>query len=189
MYVRVITSLGMMAYATHQICCIFTNFSFSVGEGISIATSSLVGRNLGAKRPDLSILYGKTSSKVGLVVSSILCIIYFTFREPLLMIFTDDLSVIALGSTVMIVVSLANVFQIPQIIQSGALRGAGDTKYIATVSFLSVMVLRPICTFLYCYPLGFGLIGAWFAMITDQIIRLIATYIRFSKGNWVKIKV
>ncbi|ONI45779.1 hypothetical protein AN641_03395 [Candidatus Epulonipiscioides gigas] len=189
MYVRVITSLGMMAYATHQICCIFTNFSYSVGEGISIAASSLVGRNLGAKRPDLSIIYGKVSERIGIIISITLCIIYFTFRENLLLLFTQEAEVLALGSVVMIVVSMANIFQIPQVILSGSLRGAGDTKYIATVSFISVMVLRPIFTFTYCYPLGLGLIGAWVAMLTDQIIRLIATYIRFSKGVWVKINV
>ncbi|WP_305767445.1 MATE family efflux transporter [Candidatus Epulonipiscium viviparus] len=189
MYVRIVTSLGMMAYATHQICIIFSNFSYSVGEGFSIAASSLVGRNLGAKRPDLSIIYGKITERIGLAVSLILCGIYFTFREELFALFTEDAEVLALGVTVMVIVSIANIFQVPQTILSGALRGAGDTKFIAKVALVSITILRPICTYIYCYPLGLGLIGAWLAMMTDQFIRLMATYVRFSKGEWVKLRV
>jgi len=89
----------------------------------------------------------------------------------------------------MLTVAAMAPIQSSNVVVGGILRGAGDTKFVAITSFLSIGLVRPGATWLFCYPLGFGLIGAWFAFGTDQILRLFINYMRFLKGGWTKIKV
>jgi Na+-driven multidrug efflux pump len=76
-----------------------------------------------------------------------------------------------------------------QVVLSGSLRGAGDTKFVAAISFVCIVFIRPILTWAFCYPLGFGVIGAWIALTIDQMIRLGLSFRRFTKGEWTKKKV
>lgn len=187
-YTKMITNLGTVAFATHQICNNILNMTFSLGDGMGIAASSLVGRSLGAKRSDLSIIYGKTAQRIGLVFSSALVLIYIFGGKTLVGLFSNDLQIISLGSTIMLIVAAVSPLQISQVIISGSLRGAGDTKFVARTSFISILVVRPIITFILCYGLELGLLGAWIALLIDQGLRLLLNIIRFSEGNWVNLK-
>ena len=76
-----------------------------------------------------------------------------------------------------------------QWVTTGILRGAGDTKYTARSSLISVMVIRPALSYTICYLLGFGLIGSWIGMFIDQIIRFLLNNIRFVNLKWIKIQI
>ncbi len=94
-----------------------------------------------------------------------------------------------MGAQILIIVALTSPIQTSQVVITGCLRGAGDTKFVATTSFLSIGLVRPGATWLFCYPLGLGVLGAWFAFGTDQTLRLIINFTRFLKGEWTKIRV
>ncbi|MEG2197588.1 MAG: MATE family efflux transporter, partial [Cellulosilyticaceae bacterium] len=164
------------------------NLTFSFGDGMGMAASSLVGRNLGADRSDLSIIYGKVSQRIALIISAILMVIYVLGRSSLISLFSDDAAIIALGSQIMIIVAIVAPLQTSQVIISGSLRGAGDTKFVAASSFISILLIRPVITWLFCYPLGLGLMGAWISLLIDQAIRLGLNIARFSSGKWINIK-
>ena len=68
------------------------------------------------------------------------------------------------------------------------LRAAGDSKYTARGSMYSVMIIRPLLSYILCYPLGFGLYGAWAGMFVDQTFRLIFNEVRFLSLEWIKIR-
>ena len=187
-YSRAIADLGTLDFATHQVCMNVMHFTFSIGEGLSIASSSLVGQSLGAKRADLAMIYSKALQRIGLLTSIILGILIAITRVPILMLFSQgDASIVQMGDAVMLVLAVTVSMQVIQVITMGALRGAGDIKFVAILMILSVTILRPSLTYLLAYGLRFGLIGAWFAVLTDQIIRNITSQIRFSKGNWSSI--
>ncbi|MGL6173778.1 MAG: MATE family efflux transporter, partial [Cellulosilyticaceae bacterium] len=188
-YTKMITNLGTVAFATHQICNNVINLTFCFGDGMGMAASSLVGRNLGAQRPDLSIIYGKVAQRIASIISALLMIIYIFGRAPIIGLFSDDSAIIALGSQIMLIVALVAPLQTSQVIISGSLRGAGDTKFVAGSSFVSILLIRPVITWVLCYPLGLGLLGAWIALLLDQALRLLLNIIRFSSGKWINIKV
>lgn len=186
-YAAIVARLGETEYATHIIAMNILNLSFCFGDGLSIAASSLVGQNMGAKRPDLSIIYGKTGQRLSFMISSIIFLIFFFGRSLLVSLYSDDPVVIAIGANVMILAALGTHMQTSQVVLSGCLRGAGDTAYVAVTSLISVAIVRPILTLLLCFPLGLGLYGAWVALLVDQCFRLITSFHRFSGGKWAKI--
>lgn len=186
-YAIIVARLGTTAYTTHLICMNILNLSFSFGDGFAIAASSLVGQSLGSKRPDMSIIYGKTGQRISFLVSTLLFIIFISGRNFLVSLFTTEANIIALGSGILIIIAFTTHAQTAQVIISGCLRGAGDTIFVAITSLVSVAVIRPLLTYLLCFPLGLGLYGAWYSLLIDQFLRLTLNYIRFSSGKWTKI--
>ena len=188
-YAKIVAGLGTNDYATHQICMNLLTLSFSFGDGMQIAASALVGQNLGRKRPDLSQLYCKCTQRIGYIVSAVLTFVFITFSKPILRLFTADPYILETGAKIIIFIAFIVVGQIAQVIYSGCLRGAGDTRFTAVSSMISIAMVRPILSYVLCYPLGFGLYGAWWGVILDQYIRLILNGWRFGTGKWTKIEV
>ena len=186
---KLVADLGTMAFATHQSCMSIVNLSFTVGDGLGVAASALVGQNLGRRRPDWSTIYGGIAQRIGAGVSVGLMLLFTLGGGMLMRLFTDEPAMIETGKTLLIILAILTPAQITQVIFNGCLRGAGDTRYTAMVSLISVAILRPMMTYLLAYPVGFGVVGAWLAMLIDQFTRLICSAIRFMSGKWSKIKV
>jgi len=184
-----VASLGTIAFATHQICMNIVNLSFTFGDGLGIGASALVGQNLGAKRPDLATIYSKTIQRIALTVGAILFILFIGGRYFLVGLFTNDNSIILMGGKIMIIMAMMSPVQTVSVVIGGTLRGAGDTKFVAYSSLISIGIVRPLTTWLFCYPLGFGILGAWFSFMTDQCLRLLINSWRFKTGKWTKIRI
>ena len=80
-------------------------------------------------------------------------------------------------------------FQVNQVITMGCLRGAGDAKFVALVSLITITLIRPLGTYVLAYGVGLGLVGAWLSIYMDQITRLVTSKYRFNQAKWIKIKV
>lgn len=188
-YAISVANLGTMAFATHNIAMQVMSITFSVGEGLSIACSALVGQSLGAKRPDLAIIYGKVSQRIGLMIAILLGIGISLTRFFVIDLFTNDPGIIKLGADILLILSVIVVFQIAQVITIGSLRGAGDVKFVAILSLVSVTILRPALSYFLAYSFGFGLVGAWMGVVLDQAVRFFVSRIRFHQAKWTKIVV
>jgi putative MATE family efflux protein len=188
-YILAIAGLGTIAFATHQVVMNVMMISFAVGDGLSIACSSLVGQSLGAKRPDLAIIYGKTSQRIGLLVAIGLGLFIAIFRVEIISLFNKDPQIVSGGSTIMLILAVIMLFQIAQVITIGSLRGAGDVKFVAYISLISVTIVRPLLTYLFAYPLGMGLMGAWLSVLLDQSLRYAIGRWRFAQAKWTRIEV
>lgn len=187
MYAKTVASLGTVAFATHQICINLSQISFSFGEGLGIASSSLVGQYLGARRQDISIIYGKVLQRMAFLVSLTLFSVFMFQGEGLMRLFSDEADIISVGAKVLIIVGVVVFGNGSQMIFMGSLRGAGDTRYTAVFSLITITIVRPVLAYLLCYPAGWGIYGAWTAFLIDQYLRLFLTYYRFSSGKWAKI--
>lgn len=188
-YAKLVAELGTMEFATHQIVMSIITLSFTVGDGLGIASSALVGQNLGRKRPDMSIIYGRIGQRFG-VCFSVLLVLIFTFGGGLLVrLFSDDPEVIRVGRHLLYIVAVTAPFQVAQVICRGCLNGAGDTKFTAVVSFISIALVRPVLTYILCYPMGLGVYGAWISLLIDQLTRFGFTMFRFRGDSWYKRKV
>ncbi len=181
-------SLGTIAFAAHQIGHNIMTVSFSAADGLSVAAIALVGRSLGEGRADLAKAYGAVCQRVGLYISAILAVIYAIFGVDIFRLFSEREDILAYGAIITNLISVIVFLQITQIIYASCLRGAGDAKYTAYVSFVFIGIVRPLLSFFLCYTMGWGLIGAWISVIIDQAGRLFFNYIRFKKGRWCAIK-
>ncbi|GHU68725.1 MATE family efflux transporter [Clostridia bacterium] len=188
-YAVIVARLGTLEFAAHQAAMKFMNLTFTFGDGIGVAGTALVGQMLGQKRPDLAQMYGKIAQRIAMCVSLTLLGFLIGFRRPLVSLFSNDPTVLAMAAEVMIICALIQPFQTTSVVISGCLRGAGDTRYVALVMYLCVMGIRPLLSFTAVYVLQVGLIGAWLSTLIDMAVRMTLVYRRFASGKWFEIKV
>ncbi len=188
-FAKLVASLGTLEFATHQICMNILNLSFAFGDGLSIASSALVGQSLGAKRKDMAMIYNKVLQRIAFIISTVLFFMFIFGRKLLMMAFTNDEKIISLGSVILIIIALTTHVQTSQVVIAGGLRGAGDTKFVAMVSLISVAVVRPISCYLLAITFNFGLVGAWLSLCADQSLRFICNFSRLIKGKWLDIEI
>ena len=193
-YGRIMFSLGTAMYAAHQICMQLLSITFTFGDGLGVAATSLVGQNLGRKRPDLSMLYGKICQRYAVLISIVLGALILLFRYQLAGWFiglnTPDADlVIYHAAGTMIVLALVQPFQTSSVVLSGSLRGAGDNLFVAMVATICVSVVRPILTVFAVQVLRLELMGTWVFGLFEIILRFLFFYPRFASGKWKDKKV
>ena len=188
-YARIVADLGTNSFAAHQIATQLLMLSFTFSEGIGAATTSLVGQNLGKKRPDLAIMYGKIGQRIAFIIAVIISIGSIAGRHSFAFLFTDDRSIVDMTAVLIIIIAAILPIQTSHIVMSGTLRGAGDVKYVALTMLITVTLIRPIFSAILIYGFGFGLTGAWYALACDQVVRAILLLRRFSQSKWIDIAV
>lgn len=188
MFIRIVSSLGTVAYATHQIASNIVSLSFAPGQSFGIAASTLVGRSLGEERIDRAEKFIKEINRLALISSAFFAFIFFFFGPTLVGLYTKDVAVIALSGGVMRIIALIQPFQASAFAISGGLRGAGDTVSTLIVTIIGVFAIRLSVAYVLINIVGLGIVGAWIAMLSDQIIRWVGISIRYKTGKWKHIK-
>ena len=189
MYFKVVASLGTVALATHHICMSVFALSFINGEAFGIASASLMGQSLGAGRPDMALRYAKSARRMGMAVSLCIGIVFFFCGRYIIWLYNDDPAIIAMGTDIFRIMAVIMPFQGSSVIVSGALRGAGDTRATSMIMLVSVLIVRPLAAYLLVFAVPWGLMGAWAAILTDQLLRSGLTLLRLNRGKWKLIKV
>lgn len=189
MFSIVVASLGTDAFATHTIANNIFSMSMMIGQSFGISATSLIGQSLGKKRPDHGKAYVQQCRRYSMLVSMGLAASFFLFGKYLMGLYTTEASVIAQGAVLLRIVAVIQPLQSSQMVLSGALRGAGDTKAVAVSAFTGIVIVRPIVAYIMVNLVGTGLNGVWLAIVFDQCIRSAYTMWRFSSDRWQDVKV
>lgn len=188
-FTTIVTSLGDMSYAAHMVAMNIQQLSFTTGMAFGTAATTLVGQCIGRKRIDLGKVYVTLTQKMGLIVSLAIAAFMFFCGKLLAGLYSDDIAIISLASDMLKIIAVVNPIMNARFIYSSALRGAGDAKSIAIVTFIGVLLVRPLVGILLVNVLELGLTGVWIALSSDFVISCIVIAIRYKKGKWALIEI
>jgi putative MATE family efflux protein len=189
LYSRMVAEFGTAEYATHYIVMNLCDIYYSFSEGLGNASTSITGNKLGEGRPDLAVIYNRAGRRAGLILDTVAFLIYVLFRYPLMAMYSSEAEVIKVGGDLLIIVGIVCFIQTQAMIYAGALRGAGDTRYVALYSLYDIALFRPVATYVLCFPMGLGVYGAWISLILDQLIRATCATLRFRSNKWMYVRV
>lgn len=189
MFAKVISSLGTVVFAAHQVGTNILSLTFMPGLAFSMAATTLVGQYLGAEKPDDAERCANAARKMGMTFAIGMGIIFLLFGKYITMLYSDDPSVIAISALVLQVYAVAQPFQSTQFILAGGLRGAGDTRYPLYSTAAGMWLGRVLLGWFFVHPMQMGLLGAWIGMTIDQVFRGILIQLRFKTGHWKLLKV
>ena len=186
-FTRAVSGLGTVMFATHNICMNIQAMSMMIGQAFAVSSTTLLGQSLGKRRYDMAVVYMRFTRIVGFCVSACVGIMVVIFRSRIVGIYNSTPEVIAAGSGILLLIGCAQPVQAEQFIISGGLRGAGDTRFSAMVTAVTVLLIRSGLATLTIRVLGWGLWGAWIAMLCDQIVRTLLMYYRYNTGKWARM--
>ena len=135
-----------------------------VSGAIGISITTFVGQNYGARKYDRVHKSVRICLGIDSIISVILIVFLMLFRVPLFRLFTQDPSVIRIGSDMLALITPCFIFFVFIEVLAGALRGMGDVMIPTLITLLGVCVLRLIWiavvlqisptvnTIIYSYP-------------------------------------
>lgn len=189
LYGRKVAMLGTVMYASHRIALTAESVSYMPGFGFALAATTLVGQYLGAQKPEMSQKSGYEANKLAFLVMSALGLLFFFVPEVFIRMFTRDPQIIANASFCLKLVAIAQPFLAAVMVFAGALRGAGDTRYVMINTLIGVWGIRLLGTYILIDVFHLGLLGAWIGMVTDLFVRGTLNFRRFRSGKWKYIKI
>jgi MATE family multidrug resistance protein len=175
----------------------YMHLSFMPAVGLSIAVTAVVGKQIGAGRPDLVRSRTWLGMKVAMVYMGVCAVVMVVFRNSLIGVFLGAseiapemrAEVMSIGATLLIVAAAFQVFDAMAITLSGALRGAGDTLWPGVV----MIVLNWVCIIGLGYALvvwapGLKSLGPWLGAAAYIVLLAVAYLWRFESGAWKRIR-
>ena len=167
---RTVAGLGTVPYATHQVCMNIQALSFMTGQALAVSSTTLMGQSLGKRRPDMAQAYCSRTRRVGMGL------------------YNSTPEIVETGARILLIVAVLQPLQTSQFIIAGGLRGAGDTRATAVITFITVLLVRPAVAIVLINYTSLGLYGAWIAMACDQLLRSTLVLLRFQCGKWKTIR-
>ena len=134
-YSRIVASLGDIAYATHMVCMNIQSLTFMSGMAFQNSATTLMGQSLGRRRLDMADNYTRMTRNISFWISCVIGVILALFGGQIVNIYNSTPEIVEMGGKLLAIVAITQPFQSSQFVTTGALRGAGDTKYPAGAAF------------------------------------------------------
>ena len=180
--------MGTEQLAANHIIIQVLALSFMPANGFAVAATTLMGQHIGAGDPHIAKRTGYQTLKLGLLYATFVALAYVVFSEGLVRIFNDDPMVVWFGRRIIPLAAAFQFFDAVQIIASGALRGAGDTKVPMMLILGGGWCLFLPLAFLFGTVLDRGVIGAWLGATIYVVFLGVAMFLRFKMDRWQSIK-
>jgi putative MATE family efflux protein len=206
LYVRVINQLGELAAAAHGVAIQIEALAYMPGSAFQIAAATLAGQYLGAGDSQRATRSVVMACLVGGAVMALAGAVFYLRAVTLVEFFLDpeihSQEVVALAARLLRIIAYAMPALAVTMVITGALRGAGDTRFPLLFTLLGFLALRiPLATYLahesLMIPgvdvaiegLALGVVGAWYAMAIDVVFRCVLFIGRFMHGGWQRVEV
>ncbi|NLI15750.1 MAG: MATE family efflux transporter, partial [candidate division Zixibacteria bacterium] len=151
------------------------------GLGFAQAATAMVGQNLGARLPRKAKRVGYQSSLVAIIFMTVLGVSYLVVPELWVRLFTSDAKVIKLGVIYCYVTAFSQPPLAAAMVLSGALRGAGNTRFVMGTTVVGAWCVRLPFAYITGILLGGGILWVWIAMILDWVVRAGALLWRYRR--------
>ncbi len=178
------TSEGLNALAALTIGLRTEGIAYMPGLGFSIAATSMVGQNLGARKPDRAERGAWAATWLGIITMGVTGLLFVAFARPIASAFTTEKDVIPLAASYLVLNGLTEWALALTMILTGALQGAGETRSPTVVTILSMWFIRLPLTYYLAITLHLASLGAWIAMSGSTLLGGLGMLAVFKTSNW-----
>lgn len=190
-FVFVTGRVGDVAFAASNACFTVNYLLYAPVMGFSIGAQTLVGQSCGRGETDAARMVAKKTLLLGLgfVVAS--CAAVAVLHRPLLLLFAPSqleyqAEFMSVGFLLLILMGAWMIFDATDTIVSGALKGAGDTKFVMIWMFIASFIIWLPVVFLVA-KFHNTMPALWATMVGYVLVICTGTLIRWKCGKWRKI--
>ncbi|MFQ5584620.1 MAG: MATE family efflux transporter, partial [Calditrichia bacterium] len=194
-FIMLVGKLGVRELAASNIAFNINMLAFLPMYGMSLAVATLVGQSLGENQPAMALKSTWSAFHLAFTYFGILALGYFFLPSLFLWPFAwqspsaDFAATARLTAELLRFVAIYSLFDAANMIFSGALKGAGDTRFVAAASIVLSWLLMLLPSFVALYFFNAGINWLWF-FVTLYVVGLgIVFFMRFQKGFWQSMRV
>ncbi|MBQ0070526.1 MAG: MATE family efflux transporter, partial [Spirochaetales bacterium] len=182
-------SLGTSAIAINSVAWNFNSFSNIIGQGLNLATITIIGQCRGADNFRDIKYYTKVIFGIFFVASSLVILPLVALTRPIIFIYNISPESMEEAVPLCWAVLLSGLFIWPwSFTTPSILKACGDVKFILFVNVFSMWAFRVLFSNILIKGFGFGLWGLWLGTFMDWIVRSVVYLIRYHKGKWRQVR-
>ena len=175
---RLVTELGVAALAAYAVTSHTLSIILMLGLGFLLASLTIIGQLTGAGQTEQIYSSASQLQRQAWFVMGGLALLFFAW-PGVTRLFSSDEVVRAAALPGLRLVLLAVPLEAINQVLTGALRGAGDTRYPMWVTIFGHWLVSLPLIVLFTGVLGWGLMGVWSAMFLQMLVRALLTGWRF----------
>jgi len=187
--IRIMNEFGSEAVAGYTIAIRIVVFSILPSWGMSNAAATLVGQNLGAKKPERAEKSVWNCAFVNMIFLAFMAVLFIFYSEFLVGIFTNEQNVIDIGAESLRYLSYGYIFYAYGMIMVQAFNGAGDTITPTIINFFCFWLFEIPVALWASFSLGLDERGVFIAVLLAESLVGIVGIIMFKRGKWKTRKV
>jgi Na+-driven multidrug efflux pump len=159
-------------------------FSLMPSWGISNAASTLVGQNLGARKPERAERSVWVTGWVNMILLGLIGLILFLIPDYFIRIFIDNDNVIQAGAMGLKIISIGFIAYGLGMVLTNSFNGAGDTSTPLIINFFSYWLLEiPLAWFLSIHA-GLNENGVFWSIVIAETVMTVVAWMVFRRGKW-----
>ena len=182
--VRIISLFGSEVVAGYTIAMRIIGFTLLPSWGISNAASTLVGQNLGAKKPDRAERSVWITGWANMILLGIIGLILVLFPETFIRFFIDDENVVKSGILGLRIVSIGFIAYGLGMVLVNSFNGAGDTSTPLKINIFAFWLIEIPLAWLLAIKAGFNEEGVFIAIVVAESLMTVIALIVFRRGKW-----
>jgi putative MATE family efflux protein len=182
--VRIISMFGSTVVAGYTIAIRIIIFALLPSWGLSNAASTLVGQNLGAKKPERAERAVWFAARVNMVMLAVIGVVLMVFSEFFIRLFISEDDVVAVGINGLRIISAGFVSYGAGMVLVNAFNGAGDTMMPTRINIFCFWLFEIPLAYLLAVPAGMQQTGAFVAIVVAESTMTVVTWWLFRKGSW-----
>jgi MATE family, multidrug efflux pump len=162
--------LGPLQLSGHEIALNCASFTFMVPLGISSAAAVRVGHALGRRDALGARRAGWSAILLGAGFMTFAGLVFISVPRLIARAFSPDPTVVRAGAKLLLVAAAFQLFDGLQVVTTGALRGAGDTKTPMVANLVAYWLIGIPLGYLLCFHVGWGALGVWIGLCTGLML-------------------
>ena len=181
---RLLAAFGSDVLAGYTIAIRIIVFALLPSWGMANAAATLVGQNLGARRPDRAERSVWLTSFSNMFFLGAVALVLLAEAEGLMRLFTDAGAVVRYGAACLRTVSYTYVFFAFGMVTVQAFNGAGDTRTPTWINLFAHWVLQIPLAYGLAHGFDLGPQGVFWAIAIAQAALALVSIVLFRRGYW-----
>jgi len=182
--VRIVAMFGAAALAGYTIAIRVVVFVILPSWGLSNAAATLVGQNLGAKKPERAESAVWRTGFYNMLFLGGVGVVFIFMAEPVVRLFTHDPAVVPLGAACLRILSYGNIGYAYGMVMLQSFNGAGDTITPTIVNLFGFWLLEIPLAYWLAIPMHLRSNGVFFSIVIAEGAIAAASAILFKRGKW-----
>lgn len=163
-------TLDPISAASHQIALNLAGIAFMIPLGVGSAAAVRVGHAVGAGDPARAAAAGWTAILLGVAFMVSSGALFVAIPRTLIGLFTTDPAVLTVGTALLYLAAVFQLFDGIQGVITGTLRGIGDTRTPMLVNLAAHWLLGLPVSYTLCFIVGWGVWGLWVGLSLGLIV-------------------